>query len=223
MRYVLAILLLLGAGCATPTHKATIDDRQIDWRRVGPVEHLRNLQALGERGWLFFTLWNPPPRDWVKETDVRVLRQLLDSNEPAAHAVPAPSSRLPRTMSTVGRQALLLIRAFWEGKYPPATGETGPSVLPEGHGPLAREQIIAVATAAAREHGWNLRESDVIYDEENAAWKALQYIMATPFPEFEGHDCQGVRFPLRYAALGGGLLVLVDKNTGAVVMVREEP
>jgi hypothetical protein len=126
-------------------------------------------------------------------------------------------------MSTVGRQARLLIRAYYEGGYPPVTGETWPSVVPEGHGPLSRGQIIAVATAAAREHGWNLRESDVIYDEENDAWKGIQRGIGRAFPEVEGHDCQGVRFHQRYAALGGGLVVLVDRNTGEVLMVHEGP
>ncbi len=220
MRYVLAMLLLLGSGCQIFEHKA-VDDGPVDWRWVSPVKHLRNLQAIGSEGRTWFSLWNRPPKGWIKEADVRALRQLVDSNEPAASVVSAISSAHPYRMSTVGRQALLLIRAYYEDRYPPSTGLGRQADA--GQGPLAREQIIAVATAAARQHTWNLGASDVIYDEENAAWKRLNYMMATPFPEFAGHDCQGVRFQLRYMMSGGGLLVLVDKNTGEVVMVREEP
>jgi hypothetical protein len=91
-------------------------------------------------------------------------------------------------------------------------GETTSSVL-------SKEQIVEIANGVARRHGYDPKE--MVYDEGNASWKKEP---RGPWPELEGHDFQVVYYSHRspYTA-GGGLWVLVDRNTGKVLRVVGAP
>jgi hypothetical protein len=85
---------------------------------------------------------------------------------------------------------------------------------------LSKEQIIEIANRAARRHGCNPEEMDVIYDEGNAGWRS---IAVGPWPELEGHDFQAVVYWHRPPIPEGGLWVLVDRNTGQVLSASRAP
>ncbi len=84
---------------------------------------------------------------------------------------------------------------------------------------LSKEQIVQIANGAARRHGYDPKE--MVYDEGNVAWKKEP---RGPWPELEGHDFQAVEYWHRslYTA-GGGIWVLVDRNTGEVLRVVGSP
>ncbi len=81
--------------------------------------------------------------------------------------------------------------------------------------PLSKEQILAITDAVALERGWfpQVRRT---YDEGNALWKRC-YGYWHP-PELEGHDYQVVMYVHADALLDGDLEVVVDRNTGAVLL-----
>ena len=55
---------------------------------------------------------------YVKEADLPLLIELLDSTESCAYSVMSESSRLPRGSSTVGNEAAYLIESFMKRYYP---------------------------------------------------------------------------------------------------------
>jgi len=80
---------------------------------------------------------------------------------------------------------------------------------------LSKEQILAITDAVALERGWfpQVRRT---YDEGNAFWKRhFSYLHP---PELEGHDYQVVTYAHAEALLDGDLMVMVDRNTGAVLL-----
>ena len=66
---------------------------------------------------------------YVKESDLPYLIELLDSKEPCAHVVEVFSSVLPNGRSTVGHEAAYLIEGFWKRYYP--TGLTSQRYEPD--------------------------------------------------------------------------------------------
>lgn len=60
--------------------------------------------------------------NFVQDEDLAGLVQLLDSIEPAAHAVLLISSYAPRDASTVGHEAAYLLEGYRVGVYPPSLG-----------------------------------------------------------------------------------------------------
>lgn len=60
--------------------------------------------------------------NFVQEEDLAGLVQLLDSIEPAAHAVLLISSHAPQGASTVGHEAAYLLEGYRVGVYPPSLG-----------------------------------------------------------------------------------------------------
>ncbi len=81
--------------------------------------------------------------------------------------------------------------------------------------PLSKEQILAITDAVALERGWfpQVRRT---YDEGNALWKRC-YGYWHP-RELEGHDYQVVMYAHADAVVDGGLEVVVDRNTGAILL-----
>jgi hypothetical protein len=84
-----------------------------------------------------------------------------------------------------------------------------------GKAQLSKEQILAIKDAVALERGWfpQVRRT---YDTGNALWKRC-YRGWRP-AEIEGHDYQMVMCAHAEAILDGGLEVVVDRNTGAVLL-----
>lgn len=85
--------------------------------------------------------------------------------------------------------------------------------IDEAKAQLSKEQITAIADAVARKGGW--RPELRTYDEGNARWKRLYGEMRAP--ELDGRDYQVVMYRDARAFLDGGLVVVVDTNTGAVL------
>ncbi len=81
--------------------------------------------------------------------------------------------------------------------------------------PLSKEQILAITDAVALERGWfpQVRRT---YDTGNAIWKRC-YRGWRP-RELEGHDYQVVMYAHADAVVDGGLEVVVDRNTGAILL-----
>jgi hypothetical protein len=96
-----------------------LQDQDIDWSKVSPIEFLELLQEQDRLGPIpIFSVWSEPPSGWIKEAHVEVLLRLVNSKKPAAHVVKAISSHLPTKNSTVGVQAMYLIEGFRKGHYP---------------------------------------------------------------------------------------------------------
>jgi hypothetical protein len=71
-----------------------------------------------------------------------------------------------------------------------------------------------ITDAVALEHGW-FPQVLRTYDEGNALWKRVHGDLRAP--ELEGHGYQVVMYQHAEALLDGELVVVVDKNTGAVL------
>ena len=116
---------------------------------------------------------------------------------------------------------------------------------------LSKQQIIMAANRGARRHGHNPAKFDIFYDEENAGWRYLVGRLPPPdmengqpvpseregtfemnlrsrWPKLRCHDYQAVYYVFRPPAEERGLSirgrtwVLVDRNTGEVLLVFEE-
>jgi hypothetical protein len=88
--------------------------------------------------------------------------------------------------------------------------------------PLSKEQIIAIADAVAEKHRWSSFDR-LGYEEGHRRWKEY---MRREFGQgrhtrLEEDDYQAVLYHHREALLDGDLIILVDKNTGEVVWIRE--
>ncbi len=93
---------------------------------------------------------------------------------------------------------------------------------------LSKEQIIEIANAEARRHGWNPERWTTIYDEGNALWEPYlsllgdppQPLKPVPPPsELQGRDYQVVVYRRHDVTLSGDLFVMVDRHTGEVIYV----
>jgi hypothetical protein len=93
---------------------------------------------------------------------------------------------------------------------------------------LSKEQIIEIANAEARRHGWNPERWITIYDEGNAHWGSYLSLFRAPPPplkpvppppELEGRDYQVVIYRRQDVPISGDLLVMVDRHTGEVIYV----
>lgn len=90
----------------------------------------------------------------------------------------------------------------------------------KGVTPLSKEEILRISHAVARERGYFPEAPGLwSYDEGNPEW-LKSYGGRTP-PWLEGHDYQVVEYRRPYGVLDGGLLVIVDRNTGELLMVRK--
>jgi hypothetical protein len=85
---------------------------------------------------------------------------------------------------------------------------------------LSKEQIIKIANREARRLGRNLSRTDIVYDDDNAGWKQ---VAPGPWPQREGHDYQAVSYWHKEPTTEGGLWILVDRNTGDVLMIGSPP
>ena len=101
---------------------------------------------------------------------------------------------------------------------PTRTQRTAESPAHVENKPLSAEQILAVANAAAQERGWPLAALRVILDEDNAYWKS-RGMSKLYIPELEGRDFQVVIYRRRQAMIAEDCVVVVDKNTGEVLLV----
>lgn len=114
---------------------------------------------------------------------------------------------------------------------------------------LSQEKIIAAANKAARQRGYNPAKDYVFYDEGNAGWRyfvtrlsppesesekgpvwpdhAFETNLRSRWPNLESHDYQAVyyirRMPEGYRGLVGRTWIIVDRNTGEILVVHEEP
>ncbi len=84
---------------------------------------------------------------------------------------------------------------------------------------LSEEELIAIADTVAGERGW-WPDERLDYNRGHEQWN--EYIRKEFGPGrrigLEGHDYQAVRYVHRGAVLDGDLSVLIDKNTGEVLM-----
>jgi hypothetical protein len=115
---------------------------------------------------------------------------------------------------------------------------------------LSEREIIAAANRAARRHGFNLARYHVAYDKDNAGWRygvtrmspgiikdgryiwpegAFEANLHRHWPELESHDYQAVIYYGRSSrnepvgGIEGRTWILVDRNTGEVLLVVDEP
>jgi hypothetical protein len=87
-------------------------------------------------------------------------------------------------------------------------------------GVLSKEQIIKIANREAHRLGRDLARTDVAYDDGNVGWKQ---VAPGPWPKLEGHDYQAVVYSHLPPIPEGGLWILVDRNTGEILMIGSPP
>lgn len=63
--------------------------------------------------------------NWVKDSDIPYLMDVLDSEEECAHVVQGISSCLPMKKSTVGHEAAYLIEGYFKHFYPAELSSSG--------------------------------------------------------------------------------------------------
>jgi hypothetical protein len=66
------------------------------------------------------------PKDWIKESDLPALMDLLDASDPCAGVIGMASSASDTSTSTVGNEAAYLIEGYRKGYYPPRALSTRP-------------------------------------------------------------------------------------------------
>jgi hypothetical protein len=112
---------------------------------------------------------------------------------------------------------------------------------------LSKEEIIKAANRAARRRWHNLPKYDIFHDEGNAGWRYLVTRLSVPevendrrvwpegafelnlrsrWPKLESRDYQAVYYVFRPPpgdkGIYGRTWILVDRNTGEVLLVFEE-
>jgi hypothetical protein len=113
---------------------------------------------------------------------------------------------------------------------------------------LSEQEILKAANRAARRRGFNLAKYGIGYDEGNAGWKyfvtrlspsyeengrpvwpdgAFEANLRSHWPNLESHDYQAVTYCRRPPArrppgIQGRTWILVDRNTGEVLLVFEQ-
>ncbi len=85
---------------------------------------------------------------------------------------------------------------------------------------LTKEQILNITDTVVRERGW-LPQERRTYDEGNVTWRLC--LNGRTLRGLEGRDYQVVWYGRVHAICDGDLAVVVDRNTGAVLKVREWP
>lgn len=88
------------------------------WADRTPFQMLSTLRFRGSGGYGV----GSKCENFVQDEDLAGLVQLLDSVEPAAHAVLLISSYAPQGASTVGHEAAYLLEGYRVGVYPPSLG-----------------------------------------------------------------------------------------------------
>lgn len=118
-----------------------------------------------------------------------------------------------------------------------------------GNEVLTKQEIIAAANRAARRRGYNPAKDYVVYDKGNASWKYFVTRLSPPesesengpiwsdsafetnlrswWPTLDRHDYQAV-FYVRHLPKGsrsivGRTWILVDRNTGEILVIHNEP
>jgi len=99
-------------------------------------------------------------------------------------------------------------------------GESGEGQEGTKKAVLPKEQIIKIANREARRLGRDLAKTHTTYDEGNVEWKQ---VAPGPWPKLEGHDYQAVIYTHVPPIPEGGLLILVDRNTGEILMIGSPP
>lgn len=110
-RLVLVVVSYLVVGCS---QVLSSESRQIDASKT-PLEFLEDLCKRDSGRYSL----QEAVTGWVKESDVRQLIELVDSNKPCASVALTASSYI-RLDSTMGDEAAFLIEGFRKGSYPPA-------------------------------------------------------------------------------------------------------
>ncbi len=81
-----------------------------------PIEFLNDLRMHPDEPVMVLDV----PEGWITREDAGLLRQEIDSGEPAAPVVSPVSSYWPYNQtSTVGNEALFLLEGYRTGRYPP--------------------------------------------------------------------------------------------------------
>lgn len=111
----ISVLLMLGVAAEEPTFPNLPNS---------PAELLDILKNSGERYAI-----SGPSVDYVKESDIPHLVELLDSKEPCAFVDLSISSIYYPGRSTIGHEAAYLIEGFWKRQYP--TGLTSQHHKPD--------------------------------------------------------------------------------------------
>ena len=86
-----------------------------NWQCGGPVDFLERLKTTG----MTYSVVGVH-RGWVRDSDVPILMQKLDSKMSCVHVVSIKSSHLPTSSSTEGREAAFLLEGYRKGYYPPS-------------------------------------------------------------------------------------------------------
>jgi hypothetical protein len=101
---------------------AWVERFEFDIYTQGPLEWLEVLKRC-ERNSVGSPLF---PFGWVKESDLPVLMELIDSTEPCANVKHLASSSMDSSPSTVGNEAAFLVEGFRQDQYPPRLNSTRP-------------------------------------------------------------------------------------------------
>jgi hypothetical protein len=94
-----------------------------DPRNNGPLDVLSLLKTRQSPTWTPFFVQR---FNWVKESDLPDLFELLDSTEPCANVQSMWSSHIDTTRSSIGNEAAYLIEGFRKDRYPPRLNSTRP-------------------------------------------------------------------------------------------------
>jgi hypothetical protein len=100
------------------------EDATEEYWAHGPIALLDHLHRIGQDQLPMFTV-ERERTDWVQESDLPALFDLVDSEEPCAHVVSVYSSYLPLGRSSIGQEALFMIEGFRQGRYPPGLHSEG--------------------------------------------------------------------------------------------------
>ena len=88
---------------------------EADWDKIDPITFVETLEACNHT---FVTIWNHPPRGWMKPHHYEALKQLEQSGRPCASFVDAKSSFVPTEKVTVGQAVTAILEQFGQGESP---------------------------------------------------------------------------------------------------------
>ena len=116
------------AASAPRAHKADYQDSSAQearlygdtfaWQEEGPLEFLALLRQRAKEGSWVYTVHGIHV-GWLRDSDLKLLMEAVESEEPCAHVVMTVSSYLPPGPSSVGEEALFLLHGYRKGRYPP--------------------------------------------------------------------------------------------------------
>ena len=110
MKTTLSVVI---AFCFFVASNFAADEKELPKLPATAMELIKELKKTKR----IYTTWEIK-LSYVKEADLPLLIELLDSTESCAYSVMSESSRLPRGSSTVGNEAAYLIESFMKRYYP---------------------------------------------------------------------------------------------------------